>query len=190
MHHVLELHGTTSRGGYYRLFTRNGVQPQYSRHGDDLATLCVTWHPMDAELRDIHDLVRDFARYLHTQVTLYTDVIEPPYRMAPHPLDHGTIVERWNEGQLRDPSWPEGETLPDRVRTSVTRHIVQGHAHRWPRVTPTPGGYTLTFSTIGAPGLAEEHLTDSLEALSTDDCEIRVHLVRATFPFPFKPGTP
>ncbi|MBZ9713799.1 hypothetical protein [Deinococcus multiflagellatus] len=176
-HHVLEMYDCLDDYGWRRLFKRNDVDPQFSRHGAARSILCVTWDSREVEIFGIYHLVNGILREIKMQSTLYTDVIEPPYRMQPDLLDHGKIVHQWWRGRLRNPLlWPEGDHLPDTLRDAVVRLKVDGRFFQWPAVTAEGSGFTLRFSVASAwrARTEEDYICDALESLSTPDAPVRV----------------
>lgn len=125
-YHVLEILGSTDGYSMRRLFTFDEVPVEFSRHGADETIFCATWVDTDLPLRAIQERVEPFAESIHTQIKLVTGVIEPPYRMKPHPLDHGTLVRIWNEGVgSRLDDWPDLTLLPEATRRVLTALTVK-----------------------------------------------------------------
>lgn len=179
-YHVLEMYDCLDTTSWRRLFERNEVEPQFSRHGEDLSILCVTWNSDEVTASAIYHLVNDILRELKTQSTLYTDVIEPPYRMQPQPLDHGKVVHQWWRGRHQNPlRWPAGDALPEAIRQGVVRLHVEDRCHAWPAVLPQERGVTLQFTVHPdwRTRTFEDSICDALEGLSTPDFPVRVTFV-------------
>lgn len=195
-HHVLELCDCLDDLSWRRLFSRNDVEPQFSRHGEDTSTLCITWNSSEVTLHAIYVLADPLLREARTQSTLYTDVIEPPYRMQPQPLDHGRTVHQWWRGRDRNTlRWPAGEHLPEAVRSAVVRLYLAGHFDQWPEVTTDAHRITIQFSVTRdwRTRTMEDRLCDALEVFSTPTCPIQVAFVElgkpGLFPWVKRPLT-
>ncbi|MBZ9752767.1 hypothetical protein K7W42_18155 [Deinococcus sp. HMF7604] len=179
-HHVLEMYDCLDDSGWRRLFEQNDVEPQFSRHGEARSILCITWNSSEVQLHVIFQMVDSILRLAKAQCTLYTNVIEPPYRMQPDILDHGEIFHQWWRGRFQNLLlWPEGDDLPEALRQAVVRLFVEGRIHEWPAIVPQENGLTLQVIIDPAWRSRREQdcICDTLEAHSTPDHAVRVAFV-------------
>ncbi|MFC4636953.1 hypothetical protein [Deinococcus hohokamensis] len=190
-YHVLELYECLDLEFWQHYFTTSEVIPELSRHGPNLGTVCVTWASDDVHLSGIYHRCRDMIRMRETQTTLYTDVIEPPYRMQPDLLDHGKVVEQWRRGRLYNPQrWPDGELLPDYVRNAVVRLEMTGTIEGLPKVTLDDGGgacFAVEVDSRWRTRRQDEYIVDALESAGTTDFPVSVRLIESSCIRPFFP---
>lgn len=182
-YHVLEIMDHPDESWLRRYFCRDGVQPEFSRHGAAEENLCVTWGDHEVTLEQLRATFKDIADHLAVQVRLVTDVIEPPRRMQPTMLDHGRQVAIWNEGVVPPSTWERTDLLPEATLMAVRELLVERTLNTRPEIRQEEIegklGIVLTlrlYSRLRSRA-REDRIYDALEGTSTDEVPVRVRMI-------------
>lgn len=182
-YYVLEVMDHPDDAWLKRYFCREGMRPDFSRHGAAGENLCVTWDAAEVSLEGLRTLSGNMADGLAVQVRLVTDVIEPPWRMQPAMLDHGRQVAIWNEGMVPPSTWEHTELLPEITLLAIRQLLVEQVLDTRPHISQEQIegklGIMLTLRMYFRlrSRAREDRIYDVLEGTSTEEVPVRVRII-------------